>query len=1007
VTATFTAEPVQEVLDFWMAELDIPASVEFAPYNQVFQQLLDPASLLGQNRRGANIVLVRVEDWYRLTAGTMDGRQLEEHLTKNAADLIDAVQAATARSSIPVLVALCPDSPAARAARTGSYRIADQIVAGLQGAPGLCLIGTDDFRAYPVDDYFDPRRDQLGHIPYTPLFYTALGTVLARKIHALHSPPHKVIALDCDNTLWKGVVGEEGVEGISIPPPFLRLQQVMTELSGNGFLLCLCSKNEESDVLEVFEGRSDMVLRHDQLVSWRINWQPKSQNIRALAQELKLGLDSFIFLDDNPVECAEVRADCPEVLTLRLPVDGDVEAFLEHVWVFDRPRVTAEDRERIAMYRQEAERARFQQEAMTIEEFLAGLDLRITISEPAPDQVARVAQLTQRTNQFNFSTVRRNESEVQRLAQSGLECRVVEVSDRFGNYGLVGVMIVSGRGEVLEIDTFLLSCRVLGRGVEHRMLRELAEIAQQRGLCVLSATVLFTSKNLPARQFLEHAAADFGQDLDGGRRYRIPADRAASLTYAPEAPRTEVDRPTGTIAGEPVAETVASLAVGGDKSHRFERIATELRSPDQVLKALQSRSRKQRARSTGDRPFVTPRTAIETALADVWAESLRTEPVGTLDNFFDLGGSSLLAVDLFAQIDRRFGKRLPLTSLIEAPTIELLARRIAGTASGDSLVLIREGGDRPPLFWVHDGDGETMLYRNLALRLDAGHTVYGLQPHSQPNIPMVHTRIREMAAYHIGKIRSVQPHGPYLLGGMCAGGVIAFEIARQLQDQGEKVSMVALLDAADPATPLKKWRSTQQRLHRFRGVFDGNGAQRFERRVISALGKVVRKVRNLTAYLAGEWFRTSRDELRMKLFRAYMDRGRTLPRALRQLPVRTVYLFAEKDHRPEGRFDGELALFRATRGEGPDEPYIDRYDDPLLGWGCRATEGVRSFDIPGGHSSMLQEPQVGTLAAELQAYIDEALADEPPLPCPAVIANGTARIMSLTRQADVPQLPGR
>ena len=188
-------------------------------------------------------------------------------------------------------------------------RVEERLVGELGEVPGLSLLRPDDFDLYPVADYHDPQRDQLGHIPYTPLFFAALGTILARRIHALLNPPHKVVVLDCDNTLWKGVVGEEGVAGITIPTAWMGLQRFMVELAGKGFLLCLCSKNDEPDVLEVFDRRPDMVLRRDHLVSWRINWQPKSQNIRSLAQELNLGLDSFIFLDDNPVECAEVRPD--------------------------------------------------------------------------------------------------------------------------------------------------------------------------------------------------------------------------------------------------------------------------------------------------------------------------------------------------------------------------------------------------------------------------------------------------------------------------------------------------------------------------------------------------------------------------------------------------------------------------------------------------------------------------------------------------------------------------
>ena len=371
------------------------------------------------------------------------------------------------------------------------------------------------------------------------------------------------------------------------------------------------------------------------------------------------------------------------------------------------------------------------------------------------------------------------------------------------------------------------------------------------------------------------------------------------------------------------------------KSPRFERIAAELCRPEQVLEAIHAHAGGRRARPDQDRPMVAPRNEVESALAAMWAALLRLEPVGIHDHFFELGGTSLLAVDLFAQIGRRLGKSLPLTSLIEAPTIAELARLVAGEASRDSLVLIRDGGNRPPLFLVHDGDGETMLYRNLALRLKTDHAVYGLQPYSRQDVPMAHSRIAEMAAYHIGKVRSVQPHGPYLLGGMCAGGVIAFEMARQLQGQGEKVAMVALLDAADVEAPLKAWRVAGQRLQRFRGVFRDGDSDRPVRRLLSVPGKVLKKIVNTGIYTIGERLKRVRNAIRMKRFRAHLDQDRPLPRGLQNIPVRTVYLFAEEDYRPDGPFGGELVLFRATSGEGTDEPYIDRYDDPLLGWGRR------------------------------------------------------------------------
>ena len=748
-------------------------------------------------------------------------------------------------------------------------------------------------------------------------------------------------------------------------------------LSSKGFSLCLCSKNDDADVLHVFEQRRDMILKRDHLVSWRINWQPKSENIRSLAHELNLGLDSFIFLDDSPVECAEVRAGCPEVLTLQLPGERDMVRFLKHVWAFDRLKVTAEDQLRTAMYRQERERAFFRQETATIRDFLAGLDLQVGISEPAQDQLDRVAQLTQRTNQFNITNVRRTESEIQHLGDSGLECRVIKVRDRFGDYGLVGVMIFIMRGDALEVDTFLLSCRVLSRGVEHRMLNELGEIARRRRLSWVEATVIPTLKNQPARDFFASVAAVFREDLGGRILYRIPAEKAADVIYDPEAVSFKVEP----VSDLPITSSESSAELMGTPL-QLERIATELFLPEQVLEAIQSRYRHHCRYTTHDQPFVAPRTETEALLAELWASLLRLEPVGIHDNFFNLGGSSLLAVDLFAQIERQLGYKLPLTALIKAPTIEQLAVLLADSPSAerDSLVLIRAGGDKPVLFLVHDGYGEIMLYRNLAFLLEPDHTVFGLQPCSRDNIPIVHTGIPEMAAYHIDKIRSVQPRGPYLLGGMCAGGVIAFEIARQLQSQGERVAMVALLDAADVAALPRTWHFANQRIRSFFTAFRRDGSIRFDQFVLAVFAKALRKVKNLTTYLIGQRLRELQDEIRLRLLRFYLHRGPHLPRYLEQIPVQTVYLFTAKDYRPDGLLDGELVLFRASDGEGIDEPFVRRYSDPLLGWGQRATQGVRVFDVPGGHSSMLQEPNVGMLAKQMQHYIDRVLSGEPAAP---------------------------
>lgn len=265
---------------------------------------------------------------------------------------------------------------------------------------------------------------------------------------------------------------------------------------------------------------------------------------------------------------------------------------------------------------------------------------------------------------------------------------------------------------------------------------------------------------------------------------------------------------------------------------------------------------------------------------------------------------------------------------------------------------------------IHDGDGETLLYRNLAHHLTPARSVYGIQPYSKDGYPMLHTRIEEMATYYIEQIRTIQPEGIYLLGGMCAGGVIAFEVARQLQILGQTIGLVAIIDAADVEVSKKVGRISSQRLNRFTTALGENKS-------LSYLFKTItQKVRNVITYELATKIQKIIDKVRMKLLRYYRDRSLPLPKFLQNISVRTVYVFAEKDYLPDSLYQGEVTLFRAISGQGADEAYINIYNDPLLGWGKRVTKGVKIFDIPGGHSSMLQEPNVSIMSQKMQAYIE-------------------------------------
>ena len=978
VAATFTAEPLEESLVFWVEKLAFLADIEFAPYNQVFQQLLDPISLFSQNQAGINILLIRLEDWRRFNQNIESEQDQQFEVQRNSQDLLNILKLALAQSLGTYILCICPASPELQASSEWAnlfQDLEDLFYAELSKFANFHLFRSPDFNLYALPSIYDLERDRLGHIPFTSEFFTALGTTIARRIYAIKSTPHKVIVLDCDNTIWKGIVGEDGVSGIQLSPEYQTLQTFMLDQQEAGMLLCLCSKNNEADVMEVFEKRSDMLLKLNNLVSWRINWLPKSGNIKSLAEELNLGLDSFIFLDDNPVECAEVRLSCPEILTLQLPTEEEIPEFLKHVWAFDHLKVTKEDRERTTLYQQNVARSRLEKEAPSIEAFLSSLELTVNIFKPEFAQHSRVAQLTQRTNQFNFTTCRRSEADIQQLTSQGLECRAVEVCDRFGEYGLVGVIIFGTECDAITVDTFLISCRVLGRGVEHQMLRELGQLAQQRNLAFVNVFFVASKKNQPAITFLDQCGAVFKQVTDDGAYFQFPSDYAAQLTYNPIA--NSSDSLASTI-DETQSQSNPILAQETSKSDRFQLIANNLRSPVQIIHYIRTQAKTDRPEL--GHPIVAPRNVTEETLVALWLDLLNLEKVGVTDNYFDLGGTSLLAVEFFAKIEQKFGQKLPLTTLVERPTIEAFARCLDRTDSSadqpnsiNSLVLLQAGNSEPPLFLVHDGDGETLLYRNLAKRLHPSRSAYGIQPLRGSGCPMMHTRIVDMAAYYVQQIRKLQPAGPYLLGGMCAGGVIAFEMACQLQEHGQTVAMVALMDAADIQTPEKVWRTTSQRLNRFTQSIEQSQSLPWHQRLVQVESTVLTKISNLLRYEMYKRFETIRDHFRCNLLRYYLDRNFVIPKFLYDISFRTLYLFAEKDYIPKTIYQGELMLLRATSGDGVDEPYIEKYTDPFLGWEKRTMAKVKVYDVSGGHASMLQNPYVEDLAQTINAYTDQAL----------------------------------
>jgi amino acid adenylation domain-containing protein/FkbH-like protein len=653
----------------------------------VLQEALDPSSESGRNPAGGmNVFLIRPSD-----------------LGEALAETGQAIAALAARSAATQLVILCPDqSPAADLT---------PLTAPLSGLANVDLVTTEQLSPlYPVGEIFDPESDASGHIPYTETIFVAAATRIVRTLSLRSRPPVKVLALDADNTLWGGVCGEDGATGIRLDGPYRVLREFALAKRRQGLLLVLVSKNQEADVDRVFAERADdLLLTQADFSGSKVNWNPKSRNLRELAAELNLGLDSFVLLDDNPAEIGEVTANAPGVLALTLPENADeFPAFLEHLWPLDTLPATAEDAARAEFYRRESERRDLRAAAPSFADFLRGLDLRIDIAETTSDDLPRVAQLTKRTNQFNANPLRLSGGELSDKIAAGATCLSVRVSDRFGDYGLVGALLQGPVSDApLSVELFLLSCRAMGKGVERVMLKTLAERALAAGVKTLSIAFTETDRNEPVRRFFEGL---------GG--FTLDAATMAQLSPVPE--ETEPSRGTGILPvndrrdGGPMCLFDATLA---------QRIATEWRDP-KTLHTLLTATKHPRPEIA--QAFVKPGTKTQTRLAEIWRGILGLEDVGLDDPFSSLGGSSIQLVRLHAALRREFGTALELVELFELPTIaaqaaKLEAEHTASTVSitstehprhsdDDAVAVIGvalrvPGANDPDTFWRNLVDG--------------------------------------------------------------------------------------------------------------------------------------------------------------------------------------------------------------------------------------------------------------------------------------------------------------
>lgn len=385
----------------------------------------------------------------------------------------------------------------------------------------------------------DERYWQIGRSPIAQRALLPFGQEYGRFFRALRGKSRKCLVLDCDNTLWGGIVGEDGIGGIKVGTTYpgssyQAFQREILNLRDRGVILALCSKNNEADVLEVLRTHPEMVLRETHLAAWQINWDDKVTNLKCIAQDLNIGLDSLVFVDDSQFECEFVREQLPQVAVLHL--SGDPSSFrfrLSAAGFFDALTLSSEDHERNQMYRDETQRKQLLASAGSIDQYLARLEMVAEIGCADAITIPRISQLTQKTNQVNLTTRRYTEGDIHAFADSpGAAVYYLRLRDRVSDLGLVGVAIAKYHGEQTEIDSFLLSCRAIGRGAEEALLAHMLNVARARGCTRVVGRYLVTKKNGQVTDFYRRQGFRLTGENAQGTEWVLLLDHAS---YAPPA----------------------------------------------------------------------------------------------------------------------------------------------------------------------------------------------------------------------------------------------------------------------------------------------------------------------------------------------------------------------------------------------------------------------------------------------------------------------------------------
>lgn len=674
ILSSFVSNPLNDHLDFWFKEFRINHNISFFDYNQVLQGLNEIHHSSGNN--DLVVVFNRFEDYIdqnNTNSLPLVYNKLEESLIKIAKE----------RTILLFILPIAHDqyNEDANEQIIIYYNKLANISKGIENVTLINLLNFSEiFPWVPIFDYY---RNKNANIPYKEEFYYSISSYITRVILNKSTILSKVIALDCDNTLWAGVCGEDSIEDIKITAGHQYLQEFIIKKHEEGFLIVLLSKNNEEDVWNIFQNHPDMLLKQTHIISSRINWNEKHLNIKEIATELNLSLNNFIFIDDNVMECHNMIVGNPEVLTLQLPEnDLHIAGFLNSIISLDKFDITSEDKLRNEMYLSEKERNKYVEESKDQNiDFLSKLNLQLYFNEIDNNSLKRMVQLSKRTNQFNMNGVILEDSDLHNMTARGYKGYSVTLKDLFGDYGIVGCVILKEDQGDLTITNFFLSCRVLGKGVEYEILSIIKDLYFEKSKNV---KFLFkeTGKNTAFKKFLDTLNLlenyNFNMELQHWERKNTAINVSVNQPYESPAALLNNDlkvedynvKKSETLNEDVIGWIWDDNVIRNHNSDQHSNIYKILRLLDYT------KFNKSTLISVGSA------NSIETILWNIFSEVLNTNKIGLDDDFFDLGGNSLKATHVLSRMYYNHKLEVSLNDFFDNSSIEKLSGFIVNNGSG-------------------------------------------------------------------------------------------------------------------------------------------------------------------------------------------------------------------------------------------------------------------------------------------------------------------------------------